>query len=220
LIGNVSPNTINQISSSISGVDTVNNPSAFSNGYDKESDNNFRLRFIAYINSLSKGTLLAYQTAITNGTPSIFYNIIENYNFLEVPQLGFVTIIIDDGSGNPPPSLITHIQEKINTVRALAIQVAVYPVVILSSIITVDILINPLYNQQSVIGLVNNAVSLYISTLKIGQPLIYTKLFQIIYSASEGIIEVSNLIINGLSVDLIPSFKERIFLSSLTISVI
>src|SRR3984957_18060737 len=57
--GNVLANSITSIGQAISGIDTVTNSSAFTNGIDAESDASFRARFVLFIASLSKGTEIA-----------------------------------------------------------------------------------------------------------------------------------------------------------------
>lgn len=217
--GNVIAGAIDQAAGFIP-VDTITNPDGFTNGSDSESDSSYRARFVTWINSRSLGTLLAYQSAITDGTPTIFYKIAENINFTGATQLGFVTVVIDDGSGSPPASLITLISNKINTVRALAIQYGVYAVVVLSANITVDLSINPLSSSSEVIQSVKTAIVNYIKTLQIGQTLIFTKLYQVIYDASSEIIEASNLLINGVGTDLVPTFKQRIYSGTITVSIV
>ncbi len=54
--GNVVSGAISFIGTAIPGVDTVTNAAAFTNGLDAESDAALRLRFVAYIASLSKAT--------------------------------------------------------------------------------------------------------------------------------------------------------------------
>lgn len=217
--GNVIANAIDQAASFLP-VDTIANPSAFTNGEDAETDASYRARFITWINSRSLGTLLAYQSAITDGTPTVISNIGENKNFSGATQLGFNSVIIDDGSGAPPASLITLISNKINTVRALGIQYGVYAVVVLNANITCDLSINPLARSSEVIEAVETAISNYMKTLQIGQTLIFTKLYQVIYDASNEIIEASNLLINSVGADLVPTFKQRIYPGTITVSIV
>lgn len=220
LSGNVSAGAINQIASSIVGIDSVNNSQPFTNGSASESDDAYRQRFIPFINSRSLGTLLAYQTAITNGTPSVFYKIAENMDINGDVQLGLVTIIIDDGSGSPPTSLIDNIFSKVDAVRALAIQIAVYPVVVLTANLAVSVELNPLFDEPTIIQAIKDKVGDYVSSLQIGQKLIATKIYQLIYEASSGVIEASGLLINGSPSDLTPTFKERVFIVTFSVSVI
>lgn len=217
--GNVITGAIDQAASFLP-VDTISNPAAFTNGADAESDQSYRSRFITWINSRSLGTLLAYESAITDGTPTIFHKIKENTSFAGATQLGFVSVIIDDGSGAPPSSLISLISTKIGQVRALGIQYGVYAVVSLNANITVDLSIDPLATSTEVIQDVKEAISAYLATLQIGQTLIFTKLYQVIYDASTQIIEASNLLVNSVAADLVPTFKERIYAGTITVSIV
>jgi len=216
--GNVNAGAINQIASSMVGIDNVDNTQPFTNGYDVQSDNSYRQGFIPFINSRSLGTLLAFQTAITNGTPSIFYNIVENKNSIGGTQLGFVSIFIDDGSGNPPTSLINDIYQKVDAVRALAIQIGVYPVVVLTANLVVEVAINPLSDSTTIINEIKDAVGFYIGGLEIGQTVIITKLYQIIYNVDPNIIEVTVLTINGSTSDLLVDFNKRAYIGTFTVT--
>lgn len=217
--GNASPGAINTIISSIVGIDSVTNDAAFINGQDQETDASFRARFINYINSLYAGTLLAYETAITNGTPAIFYKIAENKDFNLATQYGMNSIFIDDGSGDPPDSLIDSILEKINAVRGLSIQNGVYAASPLTANMTLTIEIDPAFNQAQIIEAITFSVTNYVGLLNVGQPIIFTKLYQLIYQASSGVIEASNLLINGVAADLVPTLKQRAYMGTFVISV-
>lgn len=64
--GNISAGTLTFIQTGIDGVDTVTNPNAFTNGVAAETNGAIQVRFVALINSLSKGTVAAYQFAVAN----------------------------------------------------------------------------------------------------------------------------------------------------------
>lgn len=55
-ISNVGIGTVTQMNTYLSGVSAVTNPVAFIGGYDTETPQQQQLRFIGYINSLSRGT--------------------------------------------------------------------------------------------------------------------------------------------------------------------
>lgn len=83
-----------------SGVDAVTNPSPFSGGLDKESDDALRARVRAYIATLSRGTPLALVTAalgveLATGQRIIFARCVED-NVI----LGKSVLYVDDGSGS------------------------------------------------------------------------------------------------------------------------
>src|SRR5690348_3138214 len=63
-LGNAVIGALNTLTSPIVGIDTVSNPSAFTNGANAESDAAFRTRFQNYLASLGEGTPTAISTAI------------------------------------------------------------------------------------------------------------------------------------------------------------
>lgn len=82
-----------------SGAEAVSNPSAFTGGVDKETDDAFRARIKAYVNSLSRCTPLALETAaldveLASGQRVVFARTLE-----DVVKLGKVYLYIDDGAG-------------------------------------------------------------------------------------------------------------------------
>jgi hypothetical protein len=219
IVGNVNAGSIIQIASPIVGIDSVNNPSPFINGYVKESDDSYRARFIPYINSLSLGTILALETAVTNGTPIVRYNILPNKNILNSPEPGFVTIVIDDGSGSPPPSLLSSISEKIESTIAVGINYGVYPVSVLNADFSFTLSIDASYIQSDIIELIKDSIGIYIASLEIGQTVVITKIYQIIYNSSYAVLDVTGLSINGFSTDLVPTISQRAYVGIYNITV-
>lgn len=212
--GNAVPNTITVISSPITGIDNVNNTAAIVNGQDAESDDAFRARFILYINSLSRAVKLAVENALA-GIPAITrYGIVENQTFAGGSQPGFFYAVIDDGTGTPPPSLIAQATAAIERVRGLSIQFAVYAPLTLNVNITVDLTIDPTADQSTVTSLVTTALTTYINTLPFDAVLPYTKVYEVIYDASPNILNVTNLTVNGGSVDL-PAVPNQIFVADI-----
>ena len=97
--GNVAGGQINKIISRIAGITGVTNPSAVSNGRDRESDEDFRARLKAFVQSLSRGTITALESfsanvILSDGRRVLFSNVVEP----AVPD-GTVTLYIDDGTG-------------------------------------------------------------------------------------------------------------------------
>lgn len=218
ILGNVGSGEINQIASSVP-VDNVSNTQAFTNGKDTESDTSFRQRFIIFINSLFAGTYLAYINAITQGRTGIFQNVARNTDISGNVEKGFNTVIIDDGSGAPPQSLLDSVTQSIDLINALGVNFGVYPVVVLNAIIDIDITILLNANQTDIEQNVRDSVSQYVASLQIAQKLSYTKLFQIVYESSSQIEEVNSILINGSASDLITSFKQKIYISAINITV-
>lgn len=209
-IGNVSPNQITFISSPIAGVDTVDNTLAFENGKNQESDNDFRNRFVLYLNSLSRGVLLAYSFVLSNIPEITRYNVVENKNFSGGDQPGYVYTVIDDGTGSPTPELLAKALAAIETVRGLSIQNDVFP----PTGVTVDLdfmlSISSLATQVEITAIVSQVLTAYVNTLPFNSILMYTKFFELIYNASPFILNVESLLVNGGTAD-ITSNENTIF---------
>lgn len=225
--GNVGANQITLIVSVVPGIDTVTNLLPFTNGKSAQSDASFLQSFVLYMQSLSRATLLSY-AYVLNQIPEITrYNVVENQTFIGGTQLGFVYTVIDDGTGTPPPDLITKAEAAIETVRGLAIQNAVYSPNVITAIISVDLLINPSASQSDVTTAVTNALTIYINTLPIlnsssnlPNVLSYSKLYEVIYDASAQIVNAENLLLNGSTIDL-PGAVNSVFIAgSITIGYI
>lgn len=98
--GNVDAGTIVGFVSKPSGVDTVTNAAAFTNGLDRESDDDFRTRLKNSIKGLARAHVDGLETAVlgvtdaTSGKTVKFSQVVE-----DVANLGNVTLYVDDGSG-------------------------------------------------------------------------------------------------------------------------
>ncbi|PIZ04368.1 MAG: baseplate protein [Gammaproteobacteria bacterium CG_4_10_14_0_8_um_filter_38_16] len=211
-IGNVSPNVITVIASPISGVDTINNLVAFTNGKNSETDAELRARFILYINSLSRAVLIAYANAISSIPEIIRYNVVENKTYAGAVQEGYVYTVIDDGTGSPPADLIDKAYAAIQTVRGLAIQNDVFGPDPQAVNIIIDLTILPVTTEAVITELVTDALSNYINNLAFNEVLPYSRIFEIVYDASPYIINATNLTLNGGTTDL-SGTENRIFIA-------
>jgi uncharacterized phage protein gp47/JayE len=98
--GNVADGTITTFVQRPTGIDSVINVGATSQGTDEESDTSFRARIKAYVASLPRSTPLALQTAVlgqtdpVSGDQILFAQVSE-----DVTTPGYVRLYIDDGTG-------------------------------------------------------------------------------------------------------------------------
>ena len=103
---NVDPTTVTAFGSAPSGVDSVTNPSALTNGRDLESDDALRARIKLYLKSLSRATITALVYACLGvedtltGQTVVFAAAVE-----DMINLGNVIVYIDDGAGTPASSV-------------------------------------------------------------------------------------------------------------------
>jgi len=219
-IGNVGANQITFISSPIAGVDTVNNAMEFTNGKNAESDAAFRARFVLYINSLSRAVLLAYAYVLASIPQITRYNVVENKNFSGGIQEGYVYVVIDDGTGSPPSGLLAQATAAVQSVRGLAIHNDVFAPIPLTINFLFDLIISPAITQAAMTTLLTNTLTTYINAFPFNSILIYTKLYEVIYNASGYILEVSNLLINGGTVDIVGGANDALIIGTVLIGYI
>lgn len=217
--GNVSANTITVLQTGLNGIDTVSNGNAFTSGLDTETDAALKLRFVDYINSLSKGTDSAIAFAIKSVQANLQYTINENIDLNGTIDYGSITVVIDDGTGLAPQATVTSVGQVIESYRAAGVRVFVFPASALLATVQMGITTGPGYIHSVVAAQVQAAIQGYITGLGLANALSYTKLAAIAYGASPGVVEVlAGYSLNGLFADLVPSFSQTIKYNLVTVS--
>jgi len=202
--GNVQPGAISLMSSAVSGVDTVTNAAALTGGIDAESDAAFRARFGNYLASLSRATNLSIGSTIAAIQQGLSYTISENINQSGATQMGFFVVTVDDGSGDPPASLLSTVQSAVSVIRPVGTSFAVQGPVVTPANIAVTLTTAAGTSHQAAMAAVATAMETYIAALPIGATLSYTRLAQLAYDASSSVSNVSGLLLNGGTSDLVP----------------
>lgn len=121
--GNVDANTITVMVTGLSGV-SVTNPAAITTGTDPETDDARKIRFIAYVTNLARGTgsaiVYGAQSAqITNSAGQVteyvkFCTLVEPYVTDHTQPVGLVNVFIHNGSGNTSAALVALAQKIID----------------------------------------------------------------------------------------------------------
>lgn len=203
---NVAPGFISKLVTSVAGIDTVTNSAATAGGNAAESDPNFKSGFPSYLQSLARGTPAAITSSITSLQSGMEVTLLENKTFGGTTQNGFLTIIVDDGSGAPPSPLVINAANQADLYRAAGIQIGVFAPTIQTVAVTYTIVSAPTFNHAAMVAASVAAVQAYIDSLQDGQTLFWSQLFQVIYDAVPGgIIDVTNLLINGATSDIVPA---------------
>lgn len=202
--GNVQPAAISLVASAIPFVDSVTNALAFANGVDAESDANLQARFSGYIQSRSKGTLPAIQSAIAAVQQGISSQISENTNLLGGYQPGNFVAVIDDGTGATPSGTLTTVGLAIQAVRPIGTTWSVVAPTITTATISFTITTNPTANKTGLLIPVRSAVIAYVNSLPDGATLFYTRIAGIAYSVDPSIVSVEAVLLNAGTVDLVP----------------
>jgi uncharacterized phage protein gp47/JayE len=202
--GNVQPGAIAVIGSALAGIDTVTNAAVLAGGIDAESDAALKLRFGNYLASLSKATNVAIGSAIEAVQQGLSYVISENIDQSGATQLGHFVVTVDDGSGSPPASLLSSVQQAVDEVRPVGSSFAVQGPVVTPANVSLTLTLAPGASQQSATADVAAAIETYIASLSVGATLNYTRLAQLAYAASGSVTNVSAVLLNGGTADLTP----------------
>ena len=201
--GNVQGGAITQLASAIAGVDTVSNAVATLGGLDAESDAALRLRFVNYINSRSRATLTAVESAIASVQQGLRWLIEENVSSAGSANIGHFIVTVDDGSGSPSAALLTSVQEAIEAVRPVGSTYAVRPPVIVGVTVSLSLEVTAGTSKPAVAAAAIQAIASYVNALPIGPTLAVSKLISLVHGADAAVVSVSDVLINGAATDLV-----------------
>lgn len=209
---NVQANTITLISTPLPDVNFVTNLSAITNGVDAESDSAVKTRFWQYLNTRSLATVGAVEYAITSTQSGLTYNIVEEAS----GRPGYFTVYIDDGTGNPLPSLLANVVTNIEAVRPLTVTYSVFPCTVEWANISLNIFAATGYDKQTLIGNVNYAITALINGLGVSAPLNYFDVAMVARSV-EGVSKIENLYLNSGIQDIGGGPTQSVHLQNLAI---
>ncbi|MFT9361591.1 baseplate J/gp47 family protein [Acetobacter okinawensis] len=200
--GNVAAGAICLLGSAISGIDTVTNDAALTNGSDGETDAALRTRFVSYINSRSKATLVAIKNAITDVSADLIYQVIENVDASGAFLPGNVVAFIDDGSGDVSDSVIDEVYAAIDDVRPVAVSIQVVRPKVVRPPVAMTVSVNSAGDLQTIQTTISTNIATYMNGLTIGESASYSRLIQIAYASSTAVTNVSGVTLAGGTADL------------------
>lgn len=208
--GNVSAATLTRLTTPLAFIDAVTNASPFVNGTDPESDALLRDRFVAYLASLSRGTLgaIGFAVSVVEGVTS--YVIVENFQVNGTQDYGFFYVVVDDGSGAPSSTLLTNVATAVEDYRAVGVRFTVVAPVVQTVNVTANFKVASGYVAADVKVAAEDALEAYIASLAIGETLPFTKVSSVVYESSDGIINVSSVLVNGATADIVPSTARTV----------
>lgn len=216
--GNIVAATLTVLQTGISGVDSVTNASGFTNGIDAESDAALRKRFIAFILALQKGTVAAIKYAIASVQQGLSSAIIENANFDTSARPGYFTAVVDDGSGAPPSSLLSAVYAAIDLARPITVSFGVFAPDVTTADIAATLVLADGYDRPTVVGQVATILTAYVNATGLNVGLPYTRLAQLIYDTSPGIVGVTGLLLNSATADIAADPRHVIRAGTTTVS--
>lgn len=216
--GNIQAGAISVIASALVGVDSVVNPSGFTNGINAESDSAFRLRFQNFMASLSRATLSAVGYAISSVQQGLNYTVQENQSPSGAFQLGNFVIVVDDGSGYPSSTLLSLIQNAAELVRPVGSTFAVFPpaVTLVNISLTVAAVVG--CSVTLLIPPIVSAITAYGNALPVGAPLPLTMIALTAYTASSSVTNVTSILLNGQTLDVAVPLSGVIKIGTVVVS--
>lgn len=200
--GNVAAGAVCLLGSAISGIDTVTNDAALTNGSDGETDAALRVRFVSYINSRSKATLTAIESAITDVSAGLIYQVIENVDAAGMFLPGNVVAFIDDGSGDVADAVIDQVYIAIDDVRPAAVSIQVVRPKVVRPPVAMTVSVNSTGDLPTIQATISTNIAAYLNSLTIGGSASYSRLIQIAYASSTAVTNVSGVTLDGGTVDL------------------
>lgn len=203
---NVIAGAISLVSSSI-GLDQVTNPMAFSGGIDAESDDALKARFQAYVASLARATLSAIRAAIAGTRQGLRYTVVANTDPSGAFRPGHMTITVDDGSGAPSDAIIAAVAASVDAAKALAETYSVLPPLTVAANVSLYYQVADGVDRALFLLPIEQAITRHISSLGIGQPLRFSRIFSLAFGVSDSIADVGGVVINGLPADLNPGAR-------------
>ena len=198
---NVQPSQLVQFASQPAGIDLVSNTLAITNGFDAETDSAFRARFILYLQGLSKATAPAVGSAIESVQAGLTYTILNNTNNALQYQQGMFLVVVNDGSGSPPSSLLNEVSSAVGAVAPLTVQYNVIGPTPVAGTIVLSVDLAAGFTLSQVRSAVQSAVSTYASAVTLGGVVTVSGIIQAAMGVS-GVVSVApGVTINGVAAD-------------------
>lgn len=218
IAGNVLAGSLNQLSTAIPGVDSVNNALALQGGTDAESDILFRNRFQSYINSRSRATLSAVNFAVSSVQPGLKFVVVENQDVNGQAHVGNFVVTVDDGSGAPPGSLLAAVYSAVDAIRPVGTTFAVLPPQVTPAAVALTLQIQPGSNAAAISSAVASQITAWVQALSIGASLPVSRIAGLAYATDPAVANVTLISINGGPYDLVPPANGVVRLATLVVN--
>jgi hypothetical protein len=111
-----------------------------------------------------------------------------------------VTVIVDDGSGSIPGTIVSAVYTAVNAVRAAGIRIGVFAAAKVNASFVMTISVLPGFTAASVQAAVLSAVTAAINATGLGNTLDYMRLGQAAFNVP-GVATVTQVLLNGSTSD-------------------
>lgn len=199
---NAAAGTVSVLLQAISGVDYCSNALPMTLGLDPESDDAYKARFPTFLLSLARGTGPAIVAAVEAIQVGVQCTVIPNVALDGTPQAGYLTIIVDDGTGSPPTSLLNAAGSVILNYIAEGMSFGVFPPTIITINVSFSITTKAGYVHADAVTAAQNAAISFIDALADGTGLAWSQIEGAIQNSSPAVFGVYNLLLNGSTADI------------------
>lgn len=218
--GNIVAGAISTIASSLPGLDQVTNSLPFGGGGNAETDELLRSRFVSYLAGLSRATPIAIASAVGGVQQGIAMSLLENVAASGSASPGNFVVVIDDGTGFPPASLLSSVASAVDITRPIGTTVSV----IAPTVLQVNVSLTALVPQQSaasstIASSIQQAILTYLNSLPIGSSAAVSRIVQAAFSVPYTIDNIVGVTLNGEGQDVTSGSMVVIKAGSITVSV-
>jgi len=207
---NTPPDTVIYMAVPPIGVSSCRNPSAFSGGDDRESDEDFRKRVISSYKRLPNGANAAFYEQEALSLP----NIAAVKLFPRARGLGTLDIVAASDSGMPSETMLSAIKGHLDALRELCVDIHVSAPTSVGIDITTEIAPDDSHTQVEAEENVIAALGSYFSGGLLGKNVLLAELGRVIFNA-EG---VKNYRITAPASDILINSGELPVLGTVTLS--
>lgn len=186
---NVAADTLTTLKEPITGISSTTNAGAIANGSNAEADSNLRARAKAYSSTIGKGTVASIINAVMNVTGVISVSASEDFDLhkltLTVAGVSYPNASVDAAIEDTRPAGIEVVWQNPSFV-----DIYCDPTVDVTGDAPVDAATR-----------IRDAIVAYINSLDVGDDVIYTKLYEVIYDeddaeTEEWIVDVTTLLVD------------------------
>ena len=209
-VANIPANGQFLLGANTGGFDTAYVATGFSNAVDIEQDDAYRARFVLYLQSLSRATIAAISSAILNTQQSLAYTIANNQAPDGSFEPGNFVVTIDDGSGNPPASLIAAVDAAVTAFQGNTISHNTRGPSVVYVVAAATLTFATGTDPTQILPTIEAGALAYINGLGLGNSLSLTKFSSMLYGLSPSITNVTADTLNGVAADLNASKSQVI----------
>ena len=127
-------------------------------------------------------------------------------------------MVVDDGSGSPPPTLLALVAAAVDLVRPIGSILAVVPPTLILVDVSLDLAIAAGADTGTVQQNVETALTQFIDGLPVGSSLPYTRLASVSYQADPNVVNVTALTANGGTADIGGGVAEVVRAGTIAVS--